>query len=204
MIWSAPLVIIIALGAVTWISTHKLDPFRPLDRIDAKTPLATNVKPLEVDVVAMDWKWLFIYPDLGIATVNELAAPLNVPINCKITATSVMNSFYIPALAGQIYAMPGMETTLNAVINKPGEYNGFSANYSGAGFSDMKFKFHGMSAGDFDKWVASTKAATEKLDVHEEVVAEEDHTQRTVRDDATEHVEHLLGCRLEFRCLDEQ
>lgn len=157
MIWSAPLVIIIALGAVTWISTHKLDPFRPLDRIDANTPLSPTVKPLEIDVVAMDWKWLFFYPDQGIATINELAAPVNVPIVFKITSTSVMNSFYVPALAGQIYAMPGMETKLSAVINKAGEYDGFSANYSGPGFSGMRFKFHGLDQAGFDQWVAQAK-----------------------------------------------
>ncbi len=157
VIWSAPLVIIIALGAVTWISTHKLDPFRPLDRIDANTPLPQGIKPLKVEVVAMDWKWLFIYPDQGIATVNELAAPVNVPIEFEITATSVMNSFYVPALAGQIYAMPGMETKLHAVINKAGEYDGLSANYSGPGFSGMRFKFHGLSQADFDQWVANAK-----------------------------------------------
>jgi cytochrome o ubiquinol oxidase subunit II len=158
MIWSAPLVIIIALGAVTWISTHKLDPFRPLDRVDANTPLSSTVKPLEVEVVAMDWKWLFFYPEQGIATVNELAAPVNVPINFKITSTSVMNSFYVPALAGQIYAMPGMQTRLSAVINKPGEYEGFSANYSGPGFSGMRFKFHGLSQADFDQWAQKAKS----------------------------------------------
>ena len=158
MIWSAPLVIIIALGAVTWISTHKLDPFRPLDRVDANTPLSKDVKPLEVDVVAMDWKWLFFYPSLGIATVNELAAPVNVPIDFKITATSVMNSFYVPALAGQIYAMPGMQTKLSAVINKAGEYEGFSANYSGPGFSGMRFKFHGLDQAGFDQWAQKVKS----------------------------------------------
>jgi cytochrome o ubiquinol oxidase subunit 2 len=157
VIWSAPLVIIIALGAVTWISTHKLDPYRPLDRINANTPVAADVKPLNVEVVAMDWKWLFFYPDLGIATVNELAAPVNMPISFKITATSVMNSFYVPALAGQIYAMPGMETQLHAVINHPGEFEGFSANYSGPGFSGMRFKFHGLSQADFDQWVEKAK-----------------------------------------------
>ncbi|MFX5344356.1 cytochrome ubiquinol oxidase subunit II, partial [Acinetobacter baumannii] len=93
--------------------------------------------PLRVDVVALDWKWLFIYPDYGIATVNELAATVDHPINFRITASSVMNSFYIPALAGQIYAMPGMETKLHAVVNRAGRYRGFSANYSGAGFSGM-------------------------------------------------------------------
>ena len=158
VIWSAPLVIIIALGAVTWISTHKLDPFRPLDRIDASTPLPADVKPLKVQVVAMDWKWLFFYPDQGIATVNELAAPVNVPIDFEITSTSVMNSFYVPALAGQIYAMPGMQTKLHAVINKAGDYDGFSANYSGPGFSGMRFKFHGLSQADFDQWVSKAKS----------------------------------------------
>jgi cytochrome o ubiquinol oxidase subunit II len=157
-IWSAPLAIIIALGAVTWISTHVLDPYRPLARISPSQPVPANAKPLVVQVVAMDWKWLFIYPDLGIATVNELAAPVDTPIEFRITSTSMMNSFFIPALAGQIYAMPGMETQLHAVINKPGDYVGFSANYSGAGFSDMNFKFHGMSNADFEHWVQGVKS----------------------------------------------
>jgi cytochrome o ubiquinol oxidase subunit II len=158
VIWSAPLAIIIALGAITWISTHKLDPYRPLDRLDAERAIPADARPLTVEVVALDWKWLFFYPDLGVATVNELAAPVDVPIHFKITASSVMNSFYIPALAGQIYAMPGMETKLHAVINKPGEYEGFSANYSGDGFSHMRFKFHGLDRQGFDDWVARVKA----------------------------------------------
>jgi cytochrome o ubiquinol oxidase subunit 2 len=164
VIWGAPLLIIIVLGLLTWISTHTLDPYRPLQRLDAQRALSPAVKPLEVQVVALDWKWLFIYPEQGIATVNELAAPVDVPVRFKITASNVMNSFYIPALAGQIYAMAGMETQLNAVINKPGVYEGFSANYSGAGFSDMRFKFHGMNQADFDKWVQNTKASTAQLD----------------------------------------
>jgi cytochrome o ubiquinol oxidase subunit 2 len=157
-IWAAPLLIIIALGAITWISTHTLDPYRPLDRIDAGRPVPADVKPLEVQVVALDWKWLFIYPEQGIATVNEMAAPVDRPISFKLTASTVMNSFFIPALAGQIYAMPGMETRLHAVINKPGEFEGFSANYSGAGFSGMRFKFHGLSNEGFDQWVQKVKA----------------------------------------------
>jgi len=159
VIWAAPLLIIIALGAITWISTHTLDPYRPLSRIDSARPISGEVEPLVVEVVALDWKWLFLYPEQGIATVNEVAAPVDRPILFKITASSVMNSFFIPALAGQIYAMPGMETKLNAVINKPGEFEGFSANYSGAGFSGMRFKFHGLSEADFGKWVADAKAA---------------------------------------------
>lgn len=157
-IWGAPLLIIIALGAITWISTHTLDPYRPLSRLDAERPIPAEAKPLVVEVVALDWKWLFIYPEQGFATVNEMAAPVDRPITFKITASSVMNSFFIPALAGQIYAMPGMETKLHAVINKPGEFEGFSANYSGAGFSGMRFKFHGLSEGDFDQWVQKVKA----------------------------------------------
>jgi cytochrome o ubiquinol oxidase subunit 2 len=164
VIWGAPLLIIIALGLVTWISTHNLDPYRPLSRLDAGRPISADAKTLNVEVVALDWKWLFIYPDLGIATVNELAAPIDVPIHFKITAATVMNSFFIPSLAGQIYAMPGMQTTLHAVINSPGEYSGFSSNYSGAGFSDMKFKFHGMTAENFDKWVQAAKSKTLVLD----------------------------------------
>ncbi|MEB0134116.1 ubiquinol oxidase subunit II [Actimicrobium sp. CCC2.4] len=157
VIWGAPLLIIIVLGTITWISTHKLDPYRALTHIDADRPIPAGTKPLIVEVVALDWKWLFIYPDLGIASLNELAAPVDVPIRFKITSSTVMNSFYIPALAGQIYAMPGMQTSLNAVINKPGEFEGFSANYSGAGFSDMRFKFHGMSKEGFDGWVQKVR-----------------------------------------------
>ena len=158
VIWSAPLLIIIALGAMTWIATHTLDPYRPLGRLAAAKPVPEGTRPLKVQVVALDWKWLFVYPDYGFATVNELAAPVDVPIEFQITASSVMNSFFIPALAGQIYAMPAMETQLHAVINQPGSYEGFSANYSGAGFSDMHFRFLGKSQADFDLWVQSVKS----------------------------------------------
>jgi cytochrome o ubiquinol oxidase subunit 2 len=163
-IWGAPLLIIICLGAVTWAGTHLLDPYRPLDRIAAGRPAEKTVKPLQVNVVALDWKWLFIYPEYGIATVNELAAPVDRPIQFTITSSSVMNSFYIPALAGQIYAMPGMQTTLYGVINQPGEYKGFSANYSGAGFSGMRFNFHGLPQAGFDQWVAQVKSSGLVLD----------------------------------------
>jgi cytochrome o ubiquinol oxidase subunit II len=163
VIWAAPLLIIIALGALTWISSHTLDPFRPLRRLDSARAVAHDVKPLEIEVVALDWKWLFIYPEQGIATVNEVAAPIDVPINFKITASSVMNSFFVPALAGQVYAMPGMQTQLNAVMNSPGTYEGFSANYSGAGFSGMHFEFKGLSAADFAAWVQSVKGSDQGL-----------------------------------------
>ncbi|HEX2134767.1 MAG TPA: ubiquinol oxidase subunit II [Microvirga sp.] len=158
VIWAAPLVIIIALGALTWLSTHTLDPYRPLTRLDAERPVPPDVKPLPVQVVALDWKWLFLYPEQGIASVNELVAPVDVPLAFRITSGSVMNSFFIPALAGQVYAMAGMETKLHAVINKEGAYDGFSANYSGAGFSRMKFKFHGVAPQAFEQWVAKVKS----------------------------------------------
>jgi cytochrome o ubiquinol oxidase subunit 2 len=198
LIWSAPLLIVIALGAITWINTHTLDPYRPLGAADSKSAGSADSKsagsadsksagsagskaagpavanpavtsgpaaaPLVVEVVALDWKWLFIYPDQGIATVNELVAPVDVPIHFKITSSSVMNSFFIPALAGQIYAMPGMQTELNAIINQVGIYDGFSANYSGAGFSGMRFKFHGMTRGEFQQWVLRTRDSAAALD----------------------------------------
>ncbi len=163
VIWSAPLLIIICLGAMTWMGTHLLDPYRTLDRIAADRPVPASAKPLEVDVVALDWKWLFIYPEQGFAVVNEMAAPVDRPISFRITASSVMNSFYIPALAGQIYAMPAMETKLHAVINKTGVFKGFSANYSGAGFSGMRFNFHALDGAGFDGWVAKVKANSAAL-----------------------------------------
>ena len=164
LIWSAPLLIIIALGAITWSSTHLLDPYRPIERLDPQRKVEPAAKRLQVEVVAMDWKWLFIYPELGIATVNELAAPVDQPIEFKITSSTLMNSFFVPALAGQIYAMPGMQTVLHAVANKPGNFEGFSANYSGAGFSNMRFRFHALDKAGFDQWVAKVKASGAKLD----------------------------------------
>ena len=158
LIWGAPLLIVIVLGLITWIYTHLLDPYRPLSRLDENRPVAADVKPLEIQVVAMDWKWMFIYPEQGIATVNELVTPIDVPVRFHMTSSSVMNAFYIPALAGMVYTMPGMETQLNAVMNKVGVYDGFSSNYSGAGFSDMKFKYHGVTQADFDSWVAKTRS----------------------------------------------
>nr|WP_313901904.1 ubiquinol oxidase subunit II [Methylobacterium sp. J-030] len=159
LIWTAPLMIIIALGALTWIGTHTLDPFRPLSKIDTKRDVAAGTVPLEVEAIAMDWKWLFLYPQYGIATVNEVAAPVDRPIRFKITATDVMNTFYVPTLAGMVYAMPGMQTQLHAVINREGAWEGRSAHYSGAGFSNMFFKFHGLTNDGFDQWVAKAKAS---------------------------------------------
>ncbi|MBS9478079.1 ubiquinol oxidase subunit II [Ancylobacter radicis] len=163
VIWSAPLLIIICLGALTWMGTHLLDPYRPLDRISADTAVPAEMTPLDVEVVALDWKWLFIYPEQGIATVNDLAAPVGRPIRFRITSSSVMNAFYVPTLAGMIYAMPGMHTELHAIANSPVESRGFSANYSGAGFSGMFFRFRGLPEADFDAWVAQAKQAPDAL-----------------------------------------
>ena len=156
VIWSAPLLIIIALGALTWSSTHLLDPFRPLNRISAVKP-KTNAKPLIVQVVSLDWKWLFIYPELGIATVNELALPVDREVRFDMTSSNMMNTFYAPTLAGMVYTMPGMRSTLHAVLNKAGDYEGMSANYSGAGFSYMRFKLRGLDDAAFARWVGAVK-----------------------------------------------
>ncbi|WP_420384283.1 ubiquinol oxidase subunit II [Novosphingobium sp.] len=167
VIWAAPLLIVIALGSITWLATHLLDPYRALDRIDARHPIARGdpaLAPIDVDVVALDWKWLFIYPGQNIATVNDLVLPIGRPVRFHITSSSVMNSFFIPALAGQIYAMPGMETPMNAVFNKPGVFRGQSSNYSGAGFSQMHFDVHSVSPQAFAAWARGVKAAPATLD----------------------------------------
>ncbi|RDS83482.1 ubiquinol oxidase subunit II [Dyella psychrodurans] len=198
LIWSAPLLIIIALGALTWVSTHKLDPFRPLDRLSEGRAVPASAKPLEIDVVALDWKWLFIYPEQGIATVNDVAAPVDRPIQFKITASSVMNSFFIPALAGQIYAMPNMETQLQAVMNKPGDFEGFSANYSGEGFSGMHFIFHSVSDDGFAQWVAQAKASGDALnrDAYVKLAApsSNDPVHRYANIDPTLYQDILTNC----------
>jgi cytochrome o ubiquinol oxidase subunit 2 len=167
VIWSAPLLIIIALGALTWSSTHLLDPFRPLDRLAAGGQEASAPKEdvLRVQVVSMDWKWLFIYPEEGIATVNELVLPVNRQVRFDMTSTNMMNTFYAPTLAGMIYTMPGMQSQLHAVLNKPGTYSGLSANYSGAGFSDMRFTLHGVDRAGFEAWAAKAKSSGKSLDL---------------------------------------
>jgi len=165
VIWSAPLLIIIMLGALTWSSTHLLDPFRPLDRVaSGQEASAPNTPPLRVQVVALDWKWLFIYPEQGIASVNELVLPVNREVRFDITSTNMMNTFYAPTMAGMIYAMPGMQSTLHAVLDRPVESEGFSANYSGAGFSDMRFRLYGVEEARFDRWVEQARQSGRVLD----------------------------------------
>ena len=158
VIWTVPILIIIALGVITYKSTHALDPYRPLE---------SEAKPINIEVVALDWKWLFIYPEQGIATVNKIVFPANTPVNFRITSDTVMNSFFIPGLGGQIYAMAGMTTKLHLIANKNAELDGISANYSGAGFTGMKFKAIATSQADFDAWVSEVKASPKQLDTAE-------------------------------------
>lgn len=164
VVWSVPLAIIICLAGLTWVATHRLEPYDPLRRISETQPITPDDKPMVVQVVAMDWKWLFIYPEHGIATVNEAAAIVDRPIEFQLTSATVMNSFYIPALAGQIYAMTGMQTELNAVMNEPGTYHGISANYSGVGFSHMHFDFHAFDEAGFEAWAEAVAADAKTLD----------------------------------------
>jgi len=145
--WGIPCVIIIILGIITAVSTHALDPYKPLD---------SNVKPVKVQVIAMEWKWLFIYPDKGIATLNYLNIPKDTPIDFTITSDAPMNSLWIPALAGQVYAMSGMSTQLHLMANSVGTYNGSSSNISGDGFADMTFKVNSMNETDFATWATSS------------------------------------------------
>ncbi|WP_235068186.1 ubiquinol oxidase subunit II [Asticcacaulis sp. YBE204] len=160
VVWAIPTLIIIALGTVTWISTHQLDPHKKVEAVAERS----HIPPVEVEVVAMDWKWLFIYPEYGIATVNEMAMPVGTPVHFKLTSSSVMNSFFIPQLGSQIYAMTGMQTNLSLRADHEGEYDGISANYSGKGFANMKFKAKAMSDEDFAAWVARAKTSGTALD----------------------------------------
>lgn len=165
VIWSAPLLIIIALGALTWSSTHLLDPFRPLDRkATALEGRAQEPEPLRVQVVSLDWKWLFIYPEQGIATVNDLVLPVGRQVRFDITSSNMMNTFYAPTMAGMIYAMPGMQSTLHAVLDRPVDSFGLSGNYSGAGFSNMRFRIRGVSDRQFAGWIGQAKGSGKPLD----------------------------------------
>lgn len=159
--WLIPSILIVILSVVTWKTSHQLDPFKPLE--------AENTKPLKVQVVALEWKWLFIYPEQNIATVNYVQFPEKTPVNFEITADAPMNSFWIPQLGGQIYAMSGMTTKLHLIADQPGEYDGRSANLSGEGFSGMKFKAKSSSQSDFDSWINEVKQKPDKLTAAEYV-----------------------------------
>ena len=155
VVWSIPALTVILLGGVIWIGSHQLDP---------RAPLSGKSSPLHVGVVALDWKWLFIYPDLGVAAVNQLVIPAEIPVEFRLTSATVMNSFFVPQLGSQIYAMGGMTTHLNLLADQPGEYPGLSANFSGDGFSWMRFIVKSMPAVDFKRWVEQAHAAGSGLD----------------------------------------
>lgn len=152
--WAIPCVIILILGIVTWVTTHSLNPYKPLE---------SDKSPVEIEVVALDWKWMFIYPQYDIATVNKIVIPVGHPINFRITSAAPMNSFFIPQLGGQIYAMTGMITKLHLLASNPGEYRGFSANYTGEGFAHMQFYADATSESDFNKWVSKVKTSKKDL-----------------------------------------
>lgn len=154
--WGVPLILIIILSAITFKSSHDLDPFKPIE---------SDVATMNVQVVALQWKWLFIYPDYGVASVNYLPFPESTPVNFSITSDAPMNSFWIPELGGQIYAMSGMTTQLNLMADKTGVYSGSSANISGKGFSQMRFKAESLTSSDFESWVESAKQSSNMLDV---------------------------------------
>ncbi len=153
--WTIPLLIITIISALIYVSTHKLDPYKPL---------ASNEDALTVQVVALQWKWLFLYPEQGIATVNHVQFPEDKPVNFQLTADAPMNSFWIPQLGGQIYAMAGMTTRLHLIANETGMFNGSSANLSGEGFAGMKFTAQATTQQEFDTWVQATKRSPHQLD----------------------------------------
>lgn len=154
VVWTIPCIIILILGTLTWKSTQALDP---------RNPLPSENKPLVIEAISLDWKWLFIYPEQGIATVNEIAFPANVPVQFKVTSGSVMNSFFIPQLGSQIYAMAGMQNQVHLIANEEGVYKGMSANYSGKGFSGMKFTATATSVDKFDEWIMKVKQSAKGL-----------------------------------------
>src|SRR5499426_4551975 len=155
LVWSIPIMTVLLVGGVAWLSSYDLDPPKRI---------ASAVKPVRVQVVSLDWKWLFIYPDDGIATVNQLTVPVGAPISFELTSSGVMNSFFVPQLGGQIYTMYGMVTRLHLRADHSGTYRGMSANYSGRGFSDMYFNVDAVAADRFVQWVAATRTAGPELD----------------------------------------
>lgn len=155
VVWAIPALVILFLGGIAWISSHDLDPPKTIE---------SSVAPLDVQVVSLDWKWLFIYPDAGVASVNKLVVPVGTPVHFHMTSASVMNSFFIPQLGSQIYTMAGMATKLNLLADDPGTYRGLSAVFSGEGFSDMTFEVAAVSRQDFEQWLEATRTGGGSLD----------------------------------------
>jgi cytochrome o ubiquinol oxidase subunit 2 len=157
IVWLIPAIIVLVLGSLTWRESHLLDPSRPIDSV---------VKPINVEVVSLDWKWLFIYPELNIATLNQLVIPVNIPINFTITSDTVMTSFFIPQLGSQIYAMAGKQSHLHLLADKSGIYNGQNQQFSGLGFADMYFQVRAITPQQFSGWVRQTRQSPNALDLN--------------------------------------
>jgi cytochrome o ubiquinol oxidase subunit 2 len=155
VIWSIPALTVFLLGGIAWIGSHDLDPAKPL---------SSSAKPVNVEVVSLDWKWLFIYPDQGVATVNQLIVPAGTPVNFRLTSATVWNVFFVPQFGTMIYTMPGMATRLNLRANQPGVYEGQSSHYSGDGFSGMRFKVHALPPAQFAAWASGARGAGPVLD----------------------------------------
>jgi cytochrome o ubiquinol oxidase subunit 2 len=155
LVWAIPTLVITFLGGIAWFGSHALDPYKAL---------SSTTKPIEIEVVSLDWKWLFIYPNDGIAAVNQLVLPLATPVHFRLTSSGVMNSFFVPQLGSQIYTMAGMATQLNLRADTPGTYLGLSAQFSGEGFADMRFDVNVVPADVYAKWLADAKAAASTLD----------------------------------------
>lgn len=154
--WGIPIIIIVVLAVVTWRTSHSLDPYRPI---------ASSHQTIEVQVVALQWKWLFIYPDKHIATVNKLVVPEDTPVHFTITADAPMSAFWVPALGTQIYAMNGMSSQLNLIADHTGQFDGYTTNINGKGYSDMKFVVDARTQTDFDKWTTTTASSSAKMDI---------------------------------------
>ncbi len=177
LVWSIPTLIILFLGGLIWVGSHQLDPAAPLD---------SKNRPIDVQVVSLDWKWLFIYPDRGVASVNELVVPADVPVHFELTSASVMNTFWVPQLAGMIYTMNGMVTQLHASASQPGTFAGRSGHFSGDGFSDMRFTVRSVPQAEYEQWISTAQGAGPTLDraayekLEEQSIAERSSTYRGV------------------------
>jgi cytochrome o ubiquinol oxidase subunit 2 len=155
VVWSIPAMVVLLLAGVAWTGSHDLDPARKL---------SPNVEPLRIEVVSLDWKWLFIYPDSEVGTLNQVIVPAGVPLEFVLTSANVMNAFWVPQLGSQIYTMPGMTTRLNLLAEHAGDYPGRSSNFSGDGFSDMRFVVHAIPAAAFSNWLGVTQSEGATLD----------------------------------------
>src|SRR6201746_822650 len=154
LVWSIPAMTVFLVGGVAWVGSHDLDP---------RKPIASTVEPIRVQVISLDWKWLFIYPAQGIASVNQLTIPVGTPVSFELTSSGVMNSFFVPQLGSQIYTMAGMVTRLHLQADQPGSYRGMSAQFSGEGFADMTFNVEAVTPDKFSEWVDATRSGGVEL-----------------------------------------